>query len=62
MPNENGNIHILLMDIAGKTILSSKIKSGNLITIDMQNQPKGIYILKVENENGVAGYKKIVKD
>jgi len=62
LPNENGNIQILLMDIAGKTILSSKIKSGNLITIDMQNQPMGIYILKVENENGVAGYKKIVKD
>ncbi len=62
IPKENGAVQISLSDIAGKIILSSKTKAGNYISIDLQDQPLGMYILKVENDSGASGYKKIVRN
>ncbi|MDZ4758384.1 MAG: T9SS type A sorting domain-containing protein [Bacteroidota bacterium] len=62
LPSDIGNVYITLSDIAGKIILRSKAKTGNYISVDLQSQPLGVYILKIENDKGAAGYKKIVKD
>jgi len=52
------NTTAILMDVNGKTLNSSDFTRNS--TIDMQDYPAGLYILKVKTANGVVT-KKIVK-
>ncbi|MCW3083565.1 MAG: hypothetical protein JWP12_931 [Bacteroidetes bacterium] len=46
--------------LLGNTIITMKIKE-NVTEIDLTNQPKGIYFLRVSDSNGNSAVKKIVK-
>ena len=51
---------ISIIDISGKTLLSNKIYSNaGLQKIDISNQKKGIYIVRIVTENGVVNRKLI---
>ena len=48
--------HLKIYNVAGKLIISQLIQSQST-TLNVSNLPSGIYILKVENENGNFVYK-----
>ena len=58
--NTDGEIEIV--DLYGVTIYKSSFTNQKEIAIAIQNSPKGIYILKVKTNSGVATIEKIVKE
>ncbi|MEL1254523.1 T9SS type A sorting domain-containing protein [Flavobacterium sp. DGU38] len=48
---------ITVFDVAGKQVLSA----ANTASVNLSNQPKGIYVVKVQSENGSATKKVLVK-
>lgn len=52
---------IEITDITGKTIKQIPIINQKTITIDIKNQPKGVYFLKIISDN-TAKIKKIIKN
>lgn len=55
---ENGYL-LFLMDVFGTTVYQNQFNS-NKYQIDLSNYPKGIYLLKISNENETY-VKKILK-
>lgn len=52
---------IKIYDILGKILWSNNLSINNRYNIDISNQAKGLYFVKIENENGVVMKKIIVK-
>ncbi|WP_130733169.1 M36 family metallopeptidase [Flavobacterium sp. J27] len=72
-PNPNNGVFKLLfktdtvgeieiMDLYGLTIYKSILKNQKEAAIDIQNSPRGIYILKVKTNTGLDIIEKIVKE
>jgi hypothetical protein len=51
---------IIILDINGKTMAETSTKS-NRTSLNFSDQPAGIYIIKVQFENGQTGTSKIIK-
>lgn len=64
LPDVHGSFQVSVNDITGKLAVSNNQKhlGGSYISIDIKDFPEGIYIVKIENEKGVTGYKKVVKN
>ncbi|MEP7263263.1 MAG: T9SS type A sorting domain-containing protein [Bacteroidota bacterium] len=58
--NENGNINYSLYATDGMKVSVNSTSTKNMVIMDVRSISPGIYIVKVENENGTA-YRKIVK-
>lgn len=56
----NANLNITVLSIDGKTIKTLNNVNDKQITIDLANQSKGMYIIKIENGNTVQ-FEKIIK-
>lgn len=56
--NVKGSAHYKLYDQVGKTVKTDQLRSGK---IDLSNLPKGVYILKIE-DNGNTKIQKIIKE
>ena len=54
----SANIKVTVTDLTGKTIFST-ISSDAEITVDMNHQHTGIYLVKIESENNTVTYKVI---
>ncbi|MFA5618815.1 MAG: M36 family metallopeptidase [Weeksellaceae bacterium] len=55
-------ISVSLMDIAGRIIQTNKISmNGNTASIDISDQPKGVYVLKIATANGENQSFKVIK-
>lgn len=52
---------VVLFDLLGKEIQSQKMDSGTT-TLDLGNAPKGVYLLKVTNENNQSKTVKLVRN
>jgi hypothetical protein len=55
------HIKISILDVQGKEILNDSYNSGESIALDMRPLNKGIYIVKLANENSVV-FKKAIKN
>jgi len=57
--NSNSNIIITVSDITGKVILNNKLNNVSILNqeIDLKNNDKGIYFIKINNNDKVATYK-----
>ncbi|MBL0033324.1 MAG: T9SS type A sorting domain-containing protein [Bacteroidetes bacterium] len=58
--NENTKTEIILYDMLSRELLHQTFT--NSIVLDTQNLPKGIYIYKMQNNNGAIKNGKVVKD
>ena len=54
-------IRVSILDIQGKEIFNNSYNSGETIALDLVHLNKGIYIVKLANENSVV-FKKIIID
>lgn len=60
LSNHNGAIHYTLSSIEGRMVYQEQNVTRTNIAIDLSNENKGIYLLKINNLNSAAVYK-IVK-
>lgn len=51
-----------IYNIIGEIIFNLTIQQSNNLTIDLSNQPNGVYLLKMTDEQGSISYSKIVKE
>jgi hypothetical protein len=56
LENTSKNSLIVISDLVGKVIFSKTI-IDNTLQIDISNQPKGIYLVKIINGNNVTTQK-----
>lgn len=59
--DSKSNGTMVLFDLSGKTIQSQKMNSGTT-TLDLGNAPKGVYLLKVTNENNQSKTVKLIRN
>lgn len=52
---------IEIFNVFGKKIRTEKLKNNNNIGIDLKNESSGVYILKIQLENGIVVLKKIIR-
>jgi len=53
--------HITIFNSTGKLFYQSGINSNKTTTINTNNYPKGVYFIRIENENGFTVTRKIMK-
>jgi hypothetical protein len=58
--NESGKTNLSISDISGKIIFQS-VETGNYKQIPTQNLSKGMYIILIQNEQGLGISKIIVQ-
>ena len=58
-PNEN-NYTLTLTDIQGKVVINQLVTLTESYSLDVSNFSKGVYFLKIENENQLNLVKKII--
>lgn len=56
----NGSLYFNLYDVFGKEIIS-QVEFYQIASLDLSNQPNGIYIIQIANDNGNSVVKRIVK-
>jgi len=56
-----GSFQLELYDLAGKTILTKTIKSGNQVQLNISSVPPGFYVIKlIDKRSEVVYYKKVI--
>lgn len=56
-----GKYFVELFDIFGKKIIDKTIFANNKIVLNMQNEPSGMYLVQIKNENKLVYSNKIIK-
>ena len=61
--NSSSNIIITVSDITGKVVLNKELNNVSILNqeIDLKNNNKGIYFIKINNDEKVATYKVTIK-
>jgi photosystem II stability/assembly factor-like uncharacterized protein len=52
---------VSIFNIQGKKVMYKKFQNKELIRLDVSSQPKGIYLLKIQTDNGVVTKKLVIK-
>ena len=53
-------MHISVFDIQGKEIITKKFLNKNIIDLNVSDLINGIYLVKIQTENGVENKKLIL--
>lgn len=59
--SSTNQIKISILDVQGKEVFNNSYNSGEIITVNMANLNKGIYLVKLENGNSLI-FKKVIKN
>jgi hypothetical protein len=59
--SSTNQIKISILDVQGKEVFNNSYNSGEIITVNMANLNKGIYLVKLENGNSLV-FKKVIKN
>jgi PKD repeat protein len=57
----DANVQIDVLDLSGRLVLIENKTGSNQTTIDLKNLEKGVYLVKIQSENGVFS-QRIIKD
>ncbi|MGB3342976.1 MAG: T9SS type A sorting domain-containing protein, partial [Aequorivita sp.] len=59
---EMGHLTIKILNIEGRLLSTEDLEFEKQASLDVSGLSKGIYLLSIENENGLATVKKFIKE